>query len=165
MKKTISTLKTFHMDSHKTYKKVFRIYPTFLYGYLDNWLKKMSLKGWHIVHCGIFLFWFEKGEPKEKEYFTYGLSTQEGKYSISLRYPLLEKTYGVKRKKSKINSNSMKKYQIVEIDLNKINTQNNYSYKELICDRNRLYLRYFIRNFSAVVITILFLIVLSFIFR
>ena len=134
----------------KQYVKKLRIYPAFLYHRLDKWLKQMSADGWHIVDCGILFFWFEKGEPEEKEYFTYGLSTQEGKYSISLRYPFLEKTYGVKKKKSKINSNEGKKHQIVEIDLNRIDVNNDVGYRELIEDRNRLYLRYFIRNFSII---------------
>ncbi len=73
----------------KEYIKIIRMYPAFLYHRLDKWLKLMSRSGWHIVHCGLFTFWFEKGKPIEKEYFTYGLSTQEGKYSISLRYPML----------------------------------------------------------------------------
>ena len=147
-------MKKFHPDSQKQYIKKMRIYPYFLYGRLDKWLKSMSLQGWHIVHCGLVFFWFEKGEPSEKEYFTYGLSTQEGKYNLSLRHPFLEKTYGVKDKKSKINSNNAKKHQIVEIDLDRIDINNNFGYKELIFDRNRLYLRCFIRNFSIVLISL-----------
>lgn len=149
-------------EPHKQYKKRFRIYPAFLYSQLDKWLKKESLSGWHIVHCGIFLFWFEKGTPMEKEYFTYGLGAIEGKYSISLRYPFLEKTYGMKKDKSRINSNETKKYQIVEIDLNRIDVKNDVGYKELVNDRNRLYFRYFIRNFCIILISILVLILLRF---
>ena len=130
----------------KEYLRNFKFYPTFLYDRLDKWLKQMSLNGWHIVDCGAIWFLFEKGEPKEKEYFTHGLNTQEGNYSISLRYPLLEKTYGIKKKKSKINAKDRKSYNIVEIDTNRIDIKNNVGYKELISDRNRLYRRYFIRN-------------------
>ena len=134
--------KRFQVNSHKKYIKKFRIYPYFLYSRLDRWLKSMSANGWHIVHCGLFMFWFEQGEPLRKEYFTYGLSTQEGKYSLSLRYPFLEKTYGVKAKKSRINSNEKRGYRIIEIDLQRIDT----AYKELVSDRNRLYRSHFIRN-------------------
>ena len=161
-KKTLSRSKKFQMDPSKQYVKKFRIYPPFLYSRLDKWLKLMSAKGWHIVHSGIFSFWFEKGEPTEKEYFTYGLATVEGKYSISLRYPFLEKTYGSKNKKSKINSNQTKKYQILEIDLNKIDIENDVTYKELINDRNRLYMQYFIRNFCVISVGVSILIALFF---
>ena len=98
----------------------------------------MSAEGWHIVHCGIFFFVFEKGEPKNKEYFTYGLSAQEGKYNIELMHPFLEKRYGVKAKRSKINANRSKSLQIVEIDTDKIDVNNDIGYKELISDRNSL---------------------------
>jgi hypothetical protein len=160
MRKTKKTEKNW-LDPKKQYLKKIRIYPTFLYNYLDKWLKEMSLSGWHIIDCHMFSFVFEKGEPTQKEYFTYGLSTQEGYYNISLRYPFLEKTYGVKKKKSKINSNTTKSYQIIEIDLNKIDTQNDVGYKELVNDRNRLYKRFFIRNLSIIFAT---LIVLLFIY-
>ncbi len=132
------------ISTGETCKKI-RIYPTFLYRRLDRWLKEMSRKGWHIVHCGVFSFWFERGECEEREYFTYGLGTQEGKYSISLRYSFLEKTYGLK--KSRINANPKKSYQIVEIDPHKIA---DHGYQELIRDRDRLYLRYFVRNLLAI---------------
>ena len=142
--------KEIRLDPKKTYMKKFRIYPPFLYYRLDRWLSKMSENGWHIVHCGWFMFWFEQGEPLKKEYFTYGLSTQEGKYLISLRYPFLEETYGVKKKKSKINSDEKKGYRIVEIDLKRIDTKNDTGYKELVSDRNRLYLFHFIRDTIAI---------------
>ena len=140
-----------HLDDQ--YLKKFRIYPYFLYFRLDKWLKYMSSNGWHIVHCGLFFFLFEKGENSLREYFTYGLSTQEGKYDISMKFPSLEKTYGLKR--SKINSNKKKSYNIVEIDTNRIDIKNDIGYKELVSDRNRLYARYFIRNLSIVTAVIL----------
>ena len=136
----------FSKRADKEYIKKFRFYPSILYSRLDKWLKRMSANGWHIVHCGFFTFWFEKGKPSEKVYFTYGLSTQEGKYSISLRYPFLEKTYGVKNKKSVINANENRARQIVEIDTQKIDVEKDVGYKELINDRNRLYMAYFLRN-------------------
>ena len=152
--------KKFQMDSGKQYIKKFRIYPAFLYNRLDKWLKSMSAQGWHIVHCGIFSFLFEKGSPKEKEYFTYTFIPNEGRYDILLRHPCLEKTFGSKKKKSKINSNEMKAYNIVEIDLDKIDIKNNIAYKELVSDRDRLYMWYFIRNVSVVSAVVLVLIVL-----
>ena len=74
-------------------------------------------------------------------------------------YPFLEKTFGVKAKKSKINSNRKKYCQIVEIDLNKTDVERDVAYKELIRDRNRLYMKYFIRNLSFISIAILILVV------
>lgn len=153
-------MKKFIKEPGKQYKRKFRIYLPFVYNRLDKWLKSMSLKGWHIVHCGLFYFLFEKGKPTEKEYFTY-TNTQEGKYSISLMYPLLEKTYGVKKKKSKINSNEAKAHTIIEIDLKKVDVKNDIGYKELINDRNRLYRKYFAITFSAISISIIVLVLLK----
>ena len=147
-RKSGTKAKKFQKDPNKKYKRKFGIFPSFLYASLDKWLKKMSLDGWHIVHCGAFSFWFEKGEPSEKEYFTYGLSTQEGKYDLMLQYPQLEKTYGVKKEKSKINSNENKSYNIVEIDIERVKAEKIVGYQELLSDRNRLYTQYFIRNLA-----------------
>ena len=148
----------------KIYIKKFRFYPTFLYYKLDKWLKTMSAGGWHIVHCGIFFFWFEKGDPESKEYFTYGLSAQDGKYNINLMHPSLERRYGVKAKKSKINANKSKSIQIVEIDTDKIDVNNDADYKELISDRNSLYLRYFIIWSGVILILAALLIIMALVF-
>lgn len=129
----------FSKDPSKEYKTVFRIYLPFMYHRLDKWLKEMSANGWHIVHCGFFYFVFEKGNPRPKEYFTYELTqpyNSEGKYSIILRYPLLETQFGVRKKRSKINANPDKAYQILEISTAKVD---DYAYEELKSDRNRLY--------------------------
>ena len=69
---------------------------------------------------------------------------------MALQYPLLEKTYGVSKKKSKINANESKTLNIVEIDTDKIDIQTDVGYKELISDRNRLYRRYFIKHLLVV---------------
>ena len=135
-------LKRFKKEEGKKYIRKIRFYPEFMYFRLDNWLKKMSRSGWHIVDCGIFTYLFEQGEPMEKEYFTYAVGNShlnEGYFSISLRYPGLKETYGVKKKKSKINKNEAKAHQIVEIDLQKINIETDVGYKELRSDRNRLH--------------------------
>ena len=163
-KRCTKTPKKFNRYPYKQYVTKIRIYPSFLYWRLDKWLKSMSLKGWHIVHCGLFSFVFEKGKPREAEYFTYGLSANEGKYNICLRHPFLEKKYGLKNDKSPINSNKTKTYEIVEIDLNKIDAQNAIGYKELISDRNRLYMLHFIRNISILTSAILILVFLILLF-
>ena len=109
-----------------------------MYAKLDKWLKKMSLLGWHIVDCGMLFFVFEKGEPANKEYFTYISLVNESKHNLSLMFPFLEKTYGVKEKKSKINANKAKFHQIVEIDTQKIDTEKDVGYLELISERNKM---------------------------
>lgn len=147
-------------SSQKEYVKKLRIYLPFMYSHLDKWLKSMSTNGLHIVHCGMFVFWFERGKPAKKEYFTYGLNTQEGEYDILLRHPNLEKLYAVKSKKSKINSNKTKTHQIIEIDTDKIDIESNVGYIELIKDRNSLYLKYFVRNIIVLLIVALLLVVL-----
>ena len=136
-----------------------------MYSRLDRWLKKMSLLGWHIVHSGLFSFLFEKGEPAEKEYFTYYITAPcNGKYSVADRHPFLEKIYGVKKKKSKINSNESKVYLTVEIDLKRIDVQNNIGYKELIDDRNRLFKKLFIRDSLGLLFFVILFVVLLLIF-
>lgn len=120
-----------------------------MYSRLDKWLKEMSLSGWHIVDCGLCSFLFEHGAEAEKEYFTYSYGAShrnEGYFSIPLRYPFLDKTYGLKPKKSKINANFAKAYQIVEIDKSVIEKEGAVGYRELVRDRNRLYALQTIRN-------------------
>lgn len=124
-----------------------------MFSQLDKWLKKMSSSGWHIVHVFGFLYFFEKGLPESKEYFTYFIPIKgEGKYSLSLRYPFLEKK--IAKKNSQINSNNKKWLNVIEVDLDKIDVFNDVYYKELVADRNNLATRYFVRN------TVLFFIIL-----
>ena len=139
----------FIKDTSKKYTRKFRLYPSFAYKRLDKWLNKMSLSGWHLVDSNLVSFLFEYGTPQNKVYFTYdagwGLN-DVGKYSIPLRYPFLDKTYGVKPKYSKLNSNQAKTYLTLEIDTQKVDTQNDVGYKELLMDRDMLYSKLAIRN-------------------
>ena len=153
---------TFEYRTKSQYRKVIKVYPVCLFYLLDKWLKAMSKKGWHIVHCGLFFFIFERGLPFEKEYFTYQIFTQEEKYNLLLMHPFLEETYGVKKKKSRINANKTKVYQIVEIDTDKIDVAHDVGYNELVSDRNRLYFRYSVRNYIVFSVIIL---ILFFVFR
>ena len=150
----------FFREPSKRYVRKFRFYPSFLYDKLDKWLNKMSLLGWHLVDSNPVSFLFEQGNPENKIYFTYsvgGARNDSGKYSIPLRYPFLDKTYGVKSKHSKLNNNRKKTYLTVEIDTQKIDIENDVGYKELISDRNRLYRKLAIRNAIVfLVITICF---------
>lgn len=156
--------KTFVKEKNKQYLKKFRIYPAILYNRLDKWLKRMSLKGWRLVRCGIFSFLFENSDIKEREYFTYDDPKKEAKYSLSSRHPFLEEKYGIKKKKSKINAQERKPYLIVEIDTDKIDIENDIGYKELLADRKRLSLKYFLRNVGLFVLAVA-LIVLAIIFN
>ena len=148
----------------KKYIRKFRFYPSFLYNKLDKWLNQMSLSGWHLIDSNMISFLFEQGAPENKIYFTYdpgGSRNDAGNYSIPLRYPFLNKTYGVKRKYSKLNKNQRKTYLTVEIDTKKIDIENDIGYKELISDRNRLYRKLVIRN--AIIFIVLVIIFIMFV--
>ena len=148
---------------NKSVIKRIRLYPPCLYFLLEKWFKKMSLKGWHVFDCKVFIYYFEKGNPEEKEYFVYTPTyTGEGKYSIPMRYPFLRETYGVKKKYSKLNKNSfLKNNTIIEIDTNRIDIEHDIGYKELKSDRNRLYAIMTIRNFSIILMVIILIIILK----
>ena len=130
------------MKSNKCELVKFRIYPIIRYAALEKWLKTMSLEGWHLVRRKFScIYYFESGPKVEKEYFVwawgFGAKNDSGQFDINLRYPFLIKTYGVKKKKSKLNRNSIEKFDtIIEVDPDKIN---DIGYKELVSDRNRLY--------------------------
>ena len=159
MKKTFSH---FVKDPSKKYVRKFRICPAFAYNSLDKWLNKMSTLGFHLVDSNLVSFLFECGEPKNKIYFTYdsgGGRNDAGKYSIPLRYPFLEKTYGVKPKYSKLNKNQSKTYLTVEIDTQRIDIKNHVGYKELVNDRNELYKKRAIRNTFIFLLVVLMCII------
>ena len=156
----LTKLKKFQKDPSKKYIRKFRIYPFFTYQRLDAWLTSMSLLGWHLVDSNLISFLFEQGEPKEKVYFTYTQMPREGgAYSMELLYPGLEKTYGVKKKYSKLNKNEAKAYTTIEIDTKKIDIENHIGYKELLQDRRRLYKKLAIRNAIVIFVWLLVFII------
>jgi len=155
MKKRNAKKNGFYKDPKKQYLKKYRFYPTFLYYRLDKWLKDMSLKGWHIVHCGLLTFVFEKGESFEKEYFTYYFSARDLKRSVTVCFSLFEKKYGVKAKKSKINSNQKKCYRIVEIDTEATDIKNDFGYRKLVEYRDNLHKKHLIEGIIAFTIVLL----------
>ena len=123
----------------KQYKWKFRVYPSCLYSRLDRWLNRMSLSGWHVVDIKLGFFLFEQGKPEDKQYFSYTPTPPRhdgATFSISMRYPFLEQTFGVKKKHSALNKNQSKTHCIIELDPQKIQS---IGYRELIHDRNRLY--------------------------
>ncbi len=152
----ISKLPKFEKDPRKKYLRKYRIYPSFSYHRLDNWLSQMSLSGWHLVDSNLISFLFEEGKPTEKVYFTYvpGPIYETPEYNLKLLYPGLEKNFGVKKKYSKLNKNESKAYQTVEIDTKKIDIERDIAYNELLCDRNRLYKKLAIKNliFASILI-------------
>ena len=156
------TFRHFVKDPSKKYIRKFRIYPSFAYNRLDKWLNRMSNSGFHLVDSNLISFLFECGECKNKVYFTYDAGcwrNDDGKYSIPLRYPFLEKTYGVKPKYSKLNKNQSKAYLTVEIDAQRIDIKNDVGYKELINDRNKLYNKRAIKNGFIFLLAILICII------
>ena len=160
----LSNLKKFEKDPSKKYIRKFRIYPSFMYHRLDKWLSKMSLLGWHLVDSNLISFLFEQGPPRKSVYFTYVVSSgrkDSGKYDITLRHPFIDKTYGVKNKYSKLNSNKSKSYLTLEIDTEKIDIENDESYSELISDRNSLNKKLAIRNFILFGISILLIVAVT----
>lgn len=145
----ISRLPKFEKDPHKKYLRKYRIYPSFSYHRLDKWLNQMSLNGWHLVDSNLVSFLFEEGKPTEKIYFTYMLGPiyESGEYDLLLLYPGLEKTFGVKKKYSKLNKNEAKDYRTIETNTKKIDVERDIAYNELLRDRNRRYKKLAIKNF------------------
>ena len=165
LKKMYSPKEIFHKNPNKHYVRKIRLYPPFLYFALDTWLHKMSQKGWHIVDCSVITYLFEKGPAQEKEYFTYaagGSGRNDGGYfNISLRYPFLEKTYGVKKKNSKINANNRKTHRIIEIDTKRIDIKNDAGFCELRKDRNKLHALEAVRDAAIIIFAIIVFVVYS----
>ena len=142
--KKATTKKTAIKNGKRIIRK-YRFYPSFLLFLLDRWLKKMSLKGWHLIENGSFSFTFEEGQPCEKEYFSCLPSGENlnggGKYSIHLRHPFFERVYGVHKKRSKLNKATSRSHvplTIIEVDKDRIDINTNIGYLELKHDRNRL---------------------------
>lgn len=140
-----------------------RYYPDCFFFMLDKWLKRMSQNGYHLTDYGIVTYIFEKGNPEDREYFTYSCeSIGDGRFSVALRYPNLANTYGKKKNKSKLNkANISKGVTIVEIDTARISIFENIGYKELIKDRNRLYCLRALRNVAVVLAMLMILIIVQ----
>ena len=129
----------YQKNPKKKYRWKFRIYPSVLYSRLDRWLNRMSLSGWHVVDIKLFFFLFEQGKPEDKRYFSYTPTPPRNDgatFSISMRYPFLEQTYGVKKKHSPLNKNQSKTHCIIELEPQKMQS---IGYREMLHDRNRLY--------------------------
>ena len=129
----------YQKNPKKTYIWKFRIYPSCLYARLDRWLNKMSLSGWHVVDIKLGFFLFEQGKAEDKHYFCYTPTPPRndgGTFSIPMRYPFLEQTYGVKKKYSPLNKNQSKTLCVIEVDPQKMQST---GYHEMLHDRNRLY--------------------------
>ena len=149
----------FRQDPKMKYVRKFRIYPSFMFHRLDTWLSQKSLMGLHLVDSNLISFLFEQGPAREVVYFTYepsGSRNGDWKYSIPFRYPRLDQTYGVKKKKSKLNRNQAKWYRTIEIDTQRIDVQNDIAYQELVLDRNKLYKKRAIRNLMIFIAFIAF---------
>ena len=136
------------------YIKKYRFYPAFLDHRLDVWLKSMSAKGWHFVHQGLLFFYFEKGTPEDRVYF----STNGGIATISLYKGLRRKFPDwrkYEKKKSKLNHNFKNTCRTIEVDVQKIDSE----YEKLVAYRNHICLReyamLFLMSLLAIVAVIL----------
>ena len=150
---------------NKNIVKKFRYYPMWLYSKLDNWLNKMSLQGYHLIDYNSFCYTFEKGDPKNTEYFSCewgGFRNDDGYYNVLLRHPFAEEVYG--KKKSKLTKNrkhKMHSFLIMEINKEKISGEIEIGYKELISDRNKYHLKKAIKFTAIFSIIIVFMCVLA----
>lgn len=145
---------------------VFRIYfvPSFLYFYFEKWLNCMSKKGLQLVYYKGFIYYFKIGEPSDRMYFIYnctGYRKDDGKFSVSLRYPCLEKQYAVTAKLSKLNKLN-KKYlnskRIIEIDKNRVDI----GFNDIVQERNKIYFK---KSFRDLLIFLVALLSCFFVFR
>lgn len=126
----------------------FYFVPSFLYSHLEKWLNQKSKSGLQLVCYRGIIYYFEQREPSDRVYFAYnrtGYRNDDGKYSVSLRYPLLERQYAISTKLSKLNK-SNKKYinskKIIEIDKNKIDVV----FDDIVRERNTIYFKKFLRD-------------------
>ncbi len=53
----------------KTVKRCFRLFWLWQEDKEMEWLRTMSLKGWHLINACVFVYTFEKGEPKDIVYY------------------------------------------------------------------------------------------------
>lgn len=162
MKKNNQTQKTIET------KTVIKWKPAHLFYKVEQWLTEMSMQGWHLIARDYQLnsYTFEKGEPQYKEYFMWDLVTIRGnkKYDVSYTFPLLEYTFGISPKKSKLNQyNKEKNCHIIEVDLDKINSDPKHrtAYQELKQYRNRMYAKRALNNWIGFTILISVFVLLS----
>lgn len=72
----------------------YKFYPSFRYHKLELWLKEMSEQGFCLIDYGFLKYVFKESEFSSRIYFVFncgGVHKDAGKYSILLKYPLLEK--------------------------------------------------------------------------
>lgn len=147
----------------KTISK-YRIYFPITYGRLEKWLGKMSRNGAQLIRYGAIKYVFSLGEAKERSYFVYHIGAaprrDEGFFSMSLRYPLLQQDIGLSKNRSHLNRNAGSgnaAKAILEVDTERALTQ----YQELVSERNRLYLLEFLRNGAILALVILLLMIVN----
>ena len=145
MKKRENSRRHFYKNPKKQYLTKIRFFPSFLSSSLDKWLSEMSLQGWHIVYCGWLRFVFEKGEKKQRIYFSLCTPDMHWKDSIDLLHPFWRRRYGKHPKKSRINA-SENPYRVTEIDYQKFDEQDAIGFRELLNDRHRVSKRYLFRD-------------------
>ena len=144
--------------------KKYRFYPYWLFFLQDKWLLRQSERGWKLIDYGLFYYVFEEYFGEKIVFFSYdrglgGYRRGDGKYSLSMRYPLLESQFSKKRNKSKLNNSIRKKRNkiIIEISSEKID----YSYFELIHDRDKWHLLAWLRNVGYLLFMIIMCLILT----
>ena len=149
-------------------KVIIKRSPPRLFYKVEQWLTEMSMQGWHLIARDYQLntYTFEKGEPQYKEYFMWDIVTIRGnkKYDVFYTFPLLEHTFGISPKKSKLNQyNKEKNCYIIEVDLDKINSNPKLhaEYQEIKQYRNRMYTKRALNNWIFVTIYISVIVLLS----
>lgn len=133
--------------NNKLISKIYFV-PSFLYFFLEDWLNNKSKSGLQLVKHKGFVYYFKEGKPSNRSYFVYnctGYRNDDGKYSVSLRYPCLEKQYALSTNLSKLNElnrKSVNSKKIIEIDKKKIDE----AFNEMVRERNKIYLNKFFRD-------------------
>ena len=127
--------------SMKQKKRIFRrrfVLPAF-YFLLDGWFRRMSRRGWVLVDYKKYKFTFERGMPKEREFFTYHVSrTDKRDNRLPLRYPDLRRQFGTPKQYSKLNAGLHNDDGVAVLEIHEKNLGRE-EYRKLRRDRNLMY--------------------------
>ena len=141
----------------------FRFYPAYRYAKLETWLNDMSSEGWRLIDYGLFKYKFQRSDRKRCKYFVYntvGWRRNDGYYDLSLRYPMLSKTYGIPARQSILNKNIQKNFynkHIVELDEKKIDGE----FQTLVRERDVLLKKMALINLFRLLLLIIGYIILT----
>lgn len=131
-------------------KKVIPL-PFFSAFLTEFYLNSLCKKGLRLVSWRGIQFQFTESTQPYARYFVYypgdmGFRRGDGKYSLTLRHPNIEKVYGLGKSASKLNLFAQRTshgFSVVELSQQALS---NIGYQELLQDRCRLYYRSFLRS-------------------